>query len=214
MKGLTDAELLLLGLVAEMPRHGYELDQVIEQRGMREWTQIGFSSIYFVLGKLETLGLVTAKKRARAGPGTKARKAYSLTPAGRRALTAQTIAALRDVQSPCSSVLLGMINWSALKRERALEALQARCKAIEAELARLGAIQVEQQPLPDHVEALFEYSLGQLRAEAAWASRTLAYMTRKPWLDEGIEHERRRHEGQTQRAVPAAGEGLRPGGRS
>jgi DNA-binding PadR family transcriptional regulator len=150
---------------------------------MREWTQIGFSSIYFVLGKLETLGLVAAKKPARAGQGTKARRAYSLTPAGRRALTAQTIAALRDVQAPYSSVLLGMINWSALKRERALEALQARSEAIAGELVRLGAIQVEQQPLPDHVEALFEYSLGQLRAEAAWVSRTLAYMTSKPWLE-------------------------------
>ena len=64
MKRLTDAELLLLGLVAEMPRHGYELDQVIQQRGMREWTQIGFSSIYFVLGKLEKLGLAAANTRS------------------------------------------------------------------------------------------------------------------------------------------------------
>ena len=63
-KSLTDAELLVLGLVAEMPRHGYELEQVIEERGMREWTQIGFSSIYFVLGKLKKMRLVTAKKPA------------------------------------------------------------------------------------------------------------------------------------------------------
>ena len=62
MTELTDAQLLVLGLVAEMPRHGYELEQVIEQRGMREWTQIGFSSIYFVLGKLEKLGLVASEK--------------------------------------------------------------------------------------------------------------------------------------------------------
>ena len=183
MKALTDAELLLLGLVAEMPRHGYELDQVIEQRCMREWTRIGFSSIYFVLGKLRKLGLVTAKKPAGAGAGTKARKVYSVTPAGRRALAAQTIAALRDVQPAYSSVLLGMINWPALKRGRALEALGARSKAIEAELARLGAIQVGQQPLPDYVEALFEYSLGQLRAESEWVARTLAYMSSKPWLE-------------------------------
>jgi DNA-binding PadR family transcriptional regulator len=33
MKVLTDTELLLLGLVAEMPRHGYQIDQVIEQNG-------------------------------------------------------------------------------------------------------------------------------------------------------------------------------------
>ena len=64
MSRLTDAELLVLGLVVEMPRHGYELELVIELRGMREWTQIGFSSIYFVLGKLERLGLVTAETPA------------------------------------------------------------------------------------------------------------------------------------------------------
>ena len=183
MKALTDAELLLLGLVAEMPRHGYELDQVIEQRAMREWTQIGFSSIYFVLGKLERLGLIAAKKPAGAKAGTKARKVYSTTPAGRRMLATQTVAALREVRPTCPSVMLGMINWSALKREQALEALAARSRAIEAELARLNAIQVEQQPLPDFVEALFEYSLGQWRAEAEWVSRTLAYMTSKPWFE-------------------------------
>ncbi|KAA0219686.1 MAG: PadR family transcriptional regulator [Planctomycetota bacterium] len=179
----TDAELLLLGLVAEMPRHGYELDQVIEQRSMREWTQIGFSSIYFVLGKLQKLGLVTAKRPTGAKTGTKVRKVYSVTPAGRRVLAAQTVAALREVRPAYSSVLLGMINWPVLKREQALEALEARSKAIKAERARLGAIQVGQQPLPDYVEALFEYSLGQLRAEAEWVTRTAAYMSSKPWLE-------------------------------
>jgi DNA-binding PadR family transcriptional regulator len=39
MRDLTDSELLVLSLVAEMPRHGYELEQIIEKRGMREWTQ-------------------------------------------------------------------------------------------------------------------------------------------------------------------------------
>ena len=183
MKGLTDAELLLLGLVAEMPRHGYQIDQVIEQRGMREWTQIGFSSIYFVLGRLRKLGLVTAGKPPRRNASAKAKKIYSVTPAGRRTLEAQTIAALRDVQPVYSPVLLGMINWSVLGRQPALKALAARRGAIEAELARLAAIQVEQQPLPDFVEAIFDYSLGQLRAEAAWVAHTLAYMTDKPWLE-------------------------------
>ena len=62
IKKLTDAELMILGLLAEMPRHGYELEQVIEKRALREWTEIGFSSIYFVLGKLEKSKLVSAKK--------------------------------------------------------------------------------------------------------------------------------------------------------
>jgi DNA-binding PadR family transcriptional regulator len=148
---------------------------------MREWTQIGFSSIYFVLGKLERMGLVTAKRPADAS--SKARRIYAVTKAGRRALVTQTLAALSTVRPTYSSVLLGMVHWQALERTAALEALQARGKAIETELARLGNIQTDQLPLPDYVEALFEYSLGQLRAEAEWVAHTLAYMANKPWLE-------------------------------
>jgi hypothetical protein len=77
-----------------------------------------------------------------------------------------------------------MVNWSVLAKEDALDALQSRLESIEAELSRLAAIQFEQQPLPDFVDALFEYSIGQLRAEAEWVSRTLDYMTSKPWLEQ------------------------------
>ena len=179
VKELTDAELLVLGLVAEMPRHGYQLEQVIEQRGMREWTQIGFSSIYFVLGKLEKAALVTAKQPAEA----KAKKIYSATKAGFGALVGQTLKALAQLRPTYSSVLLGMAHWPVLERGQALAALQARGKAIEVELLRVGEIQIDQQPLPDFVEALFDYSLGQLKAEAKWVEQTLNYMSTKPWLD-------------------------------
>jgi DNA-binding PadR family transcriptional regulator len=177
---VTDPDLLVLGLVAEMPRHGYELDQVIEQRGMREWTPIGFSSIYFVLAKLERLGFVAAATPA----GPKAKKVYRVTRAGRAALSEQTLAALRTVRPNYGSVLLGMAHWPVLERDAALGALEMRGLAVEAELARLGDIQVARQPLPDYVEALFDYALGQLRAEATWVADTLAYMSTKPWLKE------------------------------
>jgi DNA-binding PadR family transcriptional regulator len=180
MSVLTDPELLVLGLVAEMPRHGYELEQVIEQRGMREWTQIGFSSIYFVLGKLNRLGLVAAEKPA----GPKAKKVFRVTDAGRATLVEQSLAALRTVRPSYASVLLGMAHWPMLARDSALGALKERGAAVEAELTRLGDIQVAQQPLPDFVEALFDYALGQLRAEAEWVAQTLDYMTHKPWLEE------------------------------
>jgi DNA-binding PadR family transcriptional regulator len=179
--GLTDTELLVLGLVAEMPRHGYELERVIEQRSMREWTQIGFSSIYFVLGRLEGRKLISARRSA--GTNTKARKIYSATRAGRKALKAQTLDTLSTIRPPYSSVLLGMVNWPTLDRDEALDALQARRTALEGERQRLRDLQAAQQPLPDHVEALFEHSVGQLRAEAAWVTQTLDYMGSKPWLD-------------------------------
>jgi DNA-binding PadR family transcriptional regulator len=178
---LTDAELLVLGLVAEMPRHGYELEQVIEQRSMREWTQIGFSSIYFVLGRLEARRLVSAKRSS--DSNSKARKVYSLTAGGRKALNAETFAALSTIRPTRSSVLLGMINWAALPRNEALQALEMRREALQTEVERLEEVQTTQQPLPDFVEALFEHSIGQLRSEADWVTRTLDYMGTKPWLE-------------------------------
>ena len=109
----------MLGLVAEMPRHGYQLEQIIEQRGMREWTQIGFSSIYFVLGKLEKAELVLAKKPK----GSKARKVFSATAKGYQILANQSEAALRDVRPQHSSVLLGMAHWPVMKKATAVAAL-------------------------------------------------------------------------------------------
>jgi DNA-binding PadR family transcriptional regulator len=178
---LTDAELLVLGLVVEMPRHGYELEQVIEQRSMREWTQIGFSSIYFVVGRLQARGLIAANRVA--SSGSKARKVYSITKAGRVTLREETHAALSSIRPTYSSVLLGMINWPALERKEALGALEVRTAAIETEVARLVDLQSAQQPLPDFVEALFEHSIGQLRSEGEWVTRTLDYMATKPWLE-------------------------------
>lgn len=176
-ESLTDSELLVLGLVSEMPRHGYELEQVIEQRGMREWTQIGFSSIYFVLGKLEKKGLVTSEKPT----GAKAKKSFIMTEAGQEALVTQTLSAITTVRPTYSSLLMGMIHWPALQREQALDGLSQRSKAIQIELIRIEGIQLDQQPLPDHVEALFDYSIAQLKSEADWLQKTLNYMTCKPW---------------------------------
>ena len=46
-------ELLLLGILAEKPQHGYHIEHLIEERGMRKWTEVGFSSIYYILARLE-----------------------------------------------------------------------------------------------------------------------------------------------------------------
>ena len=176
-KTFTDAELLVLGLVAEKPRHGYKLEQVIEQRGMREWTQIGFSSIYFVLGKLEKSGLVATAKVA----GVKAKKVFTITERGRRALVRQSLSALTDVRPTHSTVLLGMAHWPVLERKDALEALSKRRKTIEVESMRLKKTLSDQQPLPDFVEALFDFSLSQMKSESQWIKRTLENMQNASW---------------------------------
>ena len=99
---MTNAELAILSLVAEGPCHGYQIEHVIQERGMREWTELGFSSIYYLLKKLEAKGLVAGGlEEAERGP---ARKVYTLTDAGRAELT-MWITELKRLKSGLESFL-------------------------------------------------------------------------------------------------------------
>ena len=109
---MTNAELAVLSLVAQQPRHGYEIEQVIEERGMRNWTEIGFSSIYYLLKKLERKGLVESHiEEAERGA---ARRVYRITQAGVKALRAGLHDALSIPRFHSSSLLLGLSNLPAL----------------------------------------------------------------------------------------------------
>ena len=176
MSDITHSELLVLGLVAEMPRHGYELEQLIEKRGMREWTQIGFSSIYFVLGKLENKELVTSETPASA----KAKKSYSITDLGHETLVKETIEAFETIRPSSSPLLMGMLHWPVLTKRQAIAALRKRVALVKQELARIEGIHFDQQPLPDYVDALFDFSIHQLKSESEWLAKTLEYMQTKP----------------------------------
>lgn len=167
---LTNAETAILGLIAECPRHGYELEQVIEERGFREWTEIGFSSIYFLLGRLERKGLVE-KLPARGGP--RARKPFAITIVGREALAESALAMISEAEPPRSALLVGLANWPSLDPGAAIEALARRSAALKQDRARLQARRAMQQPLPPFVDAMFDHALGQISAEFEWAARTI-----------------------------------------
>jgi len=166
---LTNAEFAILSLLAEAPRHGYEIERVIEERGMREWTEIGFSSIYFLLKKLETRGLAERTRAEAASP--REPKIFRPTDAGRLLHRQETRRAIAEPRPLFPALLLGLANWPALDRETALAALAARNVALGETFGRLEGRRVAQAPLPSFVEATFDYSLTMIAAERAWLER-------------------------------------------
>jgi DNA-binding PadR family transcriptional regulator len=163
---LTNAELAILSLVAEQPRHGYEIEQVIEERGMRDWTEVGFSSIYYLLKKLEKDGLVEGQlEEAERGP---ARKVYHPTPAGRQVLRNGVLEAL-SVPQPCYSPLqLGLANLPGIPPSEAIAALQQYREALIARRDHAQARWDAQKPLPYFVDAMFDHGVTMANAEAKW----------------------------------------------
>jgi DNA-binding PadR family transcriptional regulator len=176
---LTDAELTLLGLLVEQPRHGYELEEVITARGMREWTEIGFSSIYYLLAKLRERGLIEESGPPRGGRG-KARKVYAPTQAGRRACAQAAESAIAEFRPVFPPILVGLANQPLIPTARLRAALDRRAMALDQrELAVREAAEAAADA-PDFVRAIFDYSRGQLAAERAWLSRYRAACDNTP----------------------------------
>ena len=80
------AELLILALVEQRPRHGYEISQLIEQRSDGA-ISFHVASLYPTLYRLEGRGLIEGRWVEKAGQ--RRRRYYRLTAAGRKVLVSQ-----------------------------------------------------------------------------------------------------------------------------
>ena len=164
---MTNAELAILSLIAEQPRHGYDIEQVIEMRGMRDWTEIGFSSIYYLLNKLEKAGLIESQLQQPEGKGP-ARKVYSITQQGRQSHLEGTLEALSTPQSGSTPFLLGLSNFPGLSREQVLDALNIYVQKLDVHLQHMLGRAEAQRPVPPFVDAMFDYSRVLIEAERSW----------------------------------------------
>ena len=79
-------EMLILALVEDRPRHGYEIAKLIERRSDGV-LQFHAASLYPLLYRLEKRGLIRGRWVERAGE--RRRRFYKLTAAGQRVLDEQ-----------------------------------------------------------------------------------------------------------------------------
>ncbi|MBZ0276083.1 MAG: PadR family transcriptional regulator [Anaerolineae bacterium] len=184
---LTDAELSILSLVAEGPRYGYEIQQIIDERGLREWLTIGFSSIYYILNKLEQQTLLTGTLRPEGrGP---ARKVYEITESGRGILQTAIAELLREPRPMGSGFELGLANLGALKPRQVYRVLrhhEADLKLRKDAVERAWQRHQSENHNSDHIRALYTHSLAVMDAELKWMEGFL-----EDWRERypGVEHE-------------------------
>ncbi|HYW73996.1 MAG TPA: PadR family transcriptional regulator [Pyrinomonadaceae bacterium] len=79
-------EMLILALVEDRPRHGYEIAKLIEQRSEGR-LQFHAASLYPLLYRLEKRGLINGRWVEK--PGQRRRRFYRLTAKGQKMLAAQ-----------------------------------------------------------------------------------------------------------------------------
>ena len=167
-KIITDAELAVMSLLAEEPMHGYQIEQMVEERGMRDWTNIGFSSIYYILEKLGKIGWLDNVLKQGQGKGP-ARQIFYLTPSGEIAWKKAVIDAISHPHRSSSNFQLGLANLLYLEKEEITSALKENVKELQQRHQYvLNRFASYGDNLPWNVSAMFDLSLTQIRTEMNW----------------------------------------------
>lgn len=157
-----------MSLLAEKPMHGYQIERIIEERGMRDWTNIGFSSIYYILEKLRKISWLKSVLESGEGKGP-ARQIFSLTTTGRNVWKRAVITALSHPHRSSSNFQLGLSNLLHLEKEQIISALEEYANVLEQKYQQvMGKFSNHEENLPWNASAMFDLSLTQIRTELDW----------------------------------------------
>ena len=157
----SDADIVLLSLLAEQPRHGYDLDRVIEQRGYRQWTSLAFSSVYYLLKRLSERGLLEPDE------GSQGRRTvFRVTEAGRRELRQAAGERVLAPAPPSAGVLPALNAYSRLDDPALAALLVRRAEALLGRLDELRALRAQVDE--EHALAIFDYEILRQEADLAW----------------------------------------------
>src|SRR6185295_3206829 len=93
---MGSAELLILSLLEDQPRHGYDIGNLIEQRS-KGTLKFNVASLYPLLYRLERRGWIQGRWVEK--PNQRRRRYYRLTAEGKKVLAAQRTSWLEFVEA-------------------------------------------------------------------------------------------------------------------
>lgn len=158
---MTDAELAILSLLAEGPSYDHDLNTAIDVRGLRRWTAIGYSSMYYVLEKLERQGLVEVISEEYG------HRLFKISSAGVGVLQTAVADLISTPHSYEKSFELGLANLHVLRPSQVHTALLNRRQDIVMQIGKLRG-ERERAKAPFQVDALFDHNITMMEAELNW----------------------------------------------
>ncbi|MFC4998421.1 PadR family transcriptional regulator [Dactylosporangium cerinum] len=165
------APFVLLGLLGDGPKHGYDLKHAYD-RTLPRAKPLGFGQVYATLGRLERDGFVAQAGQERAGGPD--RTTFAITDAGRVELERW----VGEVESPAphvGAVLLAKVMVALMWPDsgRAVRYLAAQRAAHTARLRELTAVKTDPDAGVGDVIAA-DYAIAHLDADLVWLRTTLA----------------------------------------
>ncbi len=181
MTGLSSAEASLLGLLSEGPMYPYQIEQEVECRSMREWTELSMSAIYKLLISLEGRGFV--QRTNEVSEQNRLRKRYEITDDGRAALCEKLEALLSKPEHILWQVDIGTYNCDLLPKKTVLKALKKYRKSLEDGVKCYGELNkyLEDCGCPSHRFGIATRNIFLLKGEIAWVDSYMKELGTKEW---------------------------------
>ena len=170
---MSQIDIILLCLLCEKDCYGYEVESIIEERHMREWTEIGFSSIYNSLSKLEKKGIIGSRYEKEYGSPN--RKVYSIKENTTTTVLEEITRMIRSPKRASSEFDIGIAFSDLLPQEDVIEALKNYKVGLEKRKQNILSRFSEQPVVQNtpHLKALFTRPLKTLTAEIEWVEEFL-----------------------------------------
>lgn len=158
-------ELILLGLCALKPTHGYEARRVVEEQ-FEPFTPARGGTVYYTLGKLREAGLVS--QRTVGGGSRPPRQVFRITARGRRRLSELLRASLYQPDRPFFAFDLGLFFIHLVGYEEVLRAIRERRRRIQGYRAFMAGVDVAYPDLPFNIRAIKERGRFLVEAAERW----------------------------------------------
>jgi DNA-binding PadR family transcriptional regulator len=141
---------------------------------MRNWTRIGFSSIYYVLKRLEKSGLINSGLEA--VEGKPSRRNYTITDSGRAAMKHKIVSVLSGCPKQVSPFDIGLANINLLSRPEAVDCLHKHIESLDerAQFLEHHIAETKGRADPYRITMLFELPLVQLESERECIKKFIA----------------------------------------
>ncbi len=169
MPTINNKEAALLGLLCEGPKHPYEIEKEIEDRSMREWTEISMSSVYKTMTRLEQKELAASKIQV--SSSNRSQKVYTVTPSGQKILKEWVENQLSAHVIPKWPIDIAISNLALLTESEVFNALRNYIETLEENITGYGNLldYLKSVNCPQYRYALAMRPLYLMKAEKEWA---------------------------------------------
>jgi len=170
---MIEQEIILLGLLKEAPRHGYEIKTKIKEI-LAIFAGVDLKSIYYPLTVLEKRGLVS---RHKAKPGRRPeRYVYELTTKGKRRFDELLTKSFLDFKRPQFSLDLSLYFLPYIKADIARRRLRGRVFILDKLCRELKQVLESKRKKGTRRPLLtvIEHNIGMMEAESRFLRHLIA----------------------------------------